>query len=77
MSELDDLLDFCCTTGEAVKNCMEVSTLFHSNNSELILFVNPNKECLVLVMKDTSTVGPVTVEITCLEETISFPKEIC
>ncbi len=77
MCELDDLLDFGGTTGEAVKNGVEVSTLLHSNNSKLILFVNPDKEGLVFVVEDTTTVWPVTVKVAGLEETISFPKANC
>jgi hypothetical protein len=77
VSELDDLLDFGGTTGEAVENGVEVSTLLHSNNSKLILFVNPDKEGLVFVVEDTTTVGPVTVKVAWLEETISFPKTNC
>jgi len=77
VGELDDLLDFGGTTGEAVENGVEVSTLLHSNNSKLILFVNPDKEGLVFVVEDTTTVGPVTVKVAWLEETISFPKTNC
>ena len=74
MCELDNLLDFSSTAGKAVKDSVEVSTLLHRNNTELVLFVNPDEESLLLVVEDTTTVGPVTVKVACFEESVSFPK---
>ena len=54
---------------------MDVSTVLHGDDSELILLVNPNEESLVVVMEDTSAGRPVSVEVTGLKETITFLEE--
>jgi hypothetical protein len=46
----------------------------HGDDSELILFVNPDKEGLFFVVENTSAVGPVTIEASNFEETVSLPK---
>lgn len=53
---------------------MESCTWLHRDDAELIFFVDPDKESLGLVVEDTTTVWPVTIEVACFEETISFPK---
>lgn len=75
MGELDDLLDLGGTAGEAVKDGVEIGAGLHGDDTELILFVNPDEESLVLVVEDTTTVGPVTVEAASLEEAITLPKK--
>jgi hypothetical protein len=42
----------------------------------LVLFVNPDEESLLLVVEDTTTVGPVAVEVACLKESVSLPIKI-
>lgn len=73
VSELDLLLNTGSTTGESVKDGMEISTLLHGDDTELILLVNPDEESLVLVVEDTTTVWPVSVETASLKESISLP----
>jgi hypothetical protein len=73
--KLDNFFNFSCTAGKAVKDGVEVSTLLHRNNTELILFVNPDEEGLFLVVEDTTAVGPVAVEVAGFEESVSFPKK--
>jgi hypothetical protein len=46
----------------------------HRDDTELVLFVDPDEESLLLVVEDTSAVGPVVVEANSLKETISLPK---
>jgi hypothetical protein len=52
---------------------VDIGAGLHGDDTELILFVNPDEESLVLVMEDTTTVGPVTVEAASLEEAITLP----
>ena len=75
VGELDDLLDLSGTAGKAVEDGVDVGTRLHGDDTELILFVNPDKEGLVSVVEDTTTVGPVTVKTASLEETISLSKK--
>jgi hypothetical protein len=75
VGELDNLLDLSGTAGKAVEDGVDVGTGLHGDDTELILFVNPDKEGLVVVVEDTTTVGPVTVKTASLEETISLSKK--
>ncbi len=76
VSKLDDRLNMCGGAGESVKNSMDVGTLLHGDDTELILFVNPDKESLFLVVENTSAVWPVAVEASDFEETVSLPKNV-
>jgi hypothetical protein len=74
VGELDDFLDLSSTAGKAVEDAVDVSTGLHGNDAELILFVDPDEEGLLFVVEDTTTVGPVAVEATGLQESVSLPK---
>jgi len=76
VGESDDLLDLGSTAGKAVEDGTDVGAGLHGDNAKLILFVNPDEESLLLVVEDTTTVGPVTVETASLEETITLPKKM-
>jgi len=73
VSELGDGLDVSGGTGKSLEDGTDVSTLLHRDDSELILLVNPDEESLVVVVEDTSVLGPVAVESAGLEETITLP----
>ena len=62
MSELDDSLNVCSGARKSVENSMDVGTLLHRNDTELIFFINPHKEGLFFVVEDTSAIGPVPVQ---------------
>jgi hypothetical protein len=47
---------------ESLENLLDVGTLLHGNNSELILLVDPDKESLGVVVEDTSSLWPVSLE---------------
>jgi len=51
---------------------MNVSTILHGDDSELIFFVDPDEEGLVIVVVDTSTRWPVSVEIASGKESITL-----
>jgi hypothetical protein len=74
VGELDDFLDLSSTAGKAVEDAVDVSTGLHRNDAELILFIDPDEEGLLFVVENTTTVGPVTVEATGLEESVSLSK---
>ena len=77
VGEGGDGLDVGSGAGEALEDGTDVSTLLHGDNSELILLVDPDKEGLVVVVEDTSVLGPVTVKTAGLEETVSLPEKDC
>lgn len=74
VGELDNLLDLSGAAGKTIEDGVDIGTRLHGDDTELILFVNPDEESLVLVVEDTTTVGPVTVKTASLEETITLPK---
>ena len=76
MGELDDGLNVCSRAGKSVENSVDVSALLHRDDTELILFVNPHKESFFFVVEDTSAVGPVAIEASNFEETVSLPKNV-
>jgi hypothetical protein len=41
----------------------------------LILFVNPDEECLGIIVVNTSVIGPISVDTTGLKESVSFLEE--
>jgi hypothetical protein len=47
----------------------------HGDDSELILFIDPDQESLFLVMEDTSASWPVSVETTGLQESVSLLEQ--
>lgn len=74
MSELDNLFNFSSTAGKTLKDSSDVGTGLHTDDSELILLVDPDQESLVFVMENSTTVGPVTVEAASLQESVSLSK---
>ena len=75
MWELGDFFNLTgssCKSGEYSSN---VCSLLHGNDSELILFIHPDKEGLIVVMEDTSSFWPVSVASTSLKESITLFKQ--
>ena len=49
----------------------------HGDDSELVFFVDPDKERLLIVVEYPSSLGPVSVQATSIKESISFfEKEV-
>jgi hypothetical protein len=76
VGERADLLDSGGSTAESVEDGVDVSTWLHGDDSELVLLVDPHEESLVVVVEDSTTVWPVTVQVAGVEETISLPKMV-
>jgi len=55
----EDLLDGGSGVAESLEDGVDVVTLLHGDDSGVILLVEPDKEVLVLVVEDTTGVGPV------------------
>lgn len=74
VSELGDILDGGNGTAESLEDSADVGTRLHGDDSQLVLLVNPHKEGLVVVVENTSVVGPVTVKVASLKETVTLPR---
>ncbi len=73
VSETGDRLDLGGGSGETLEDGTDVSTLLHGDDTERILFVDPDEEGLGIVVEDTSASWPVTVKATSLKETVTLP----
>merc|ERR1719370_1527602 len=54
---------------------LDISSLLHGDDAELILFINPGEEGLCGVVEDTTTLGPVSLHTSNLEVSISRHKQ--
>ena len=75
MSELGDTLEFFNGSAESVEDATDICTWLHWDDSQLVLFIDPHEEGLVVVVENTSSVWPVTVQVASLKETVSLPKK--
>merc|ERR1712012_297745 len=58
---LHRVLDSLDTLGEPGEDFFHISSLLHGDDAELVLFVHPDQESLVLVVEDTTTLRPVSL----------------
>merc|ERR1712156_979958 len=63
------------TPGEAFENTLDITALLHGNDTELILFVDPDKESFVLVVENTTALGPVTLHTSDLQVGVTRHEE--
>ena len=61
-------------SGESAEDSLDISSVLHRDNSELILLIDPDQESLGVIVEDTTTAGPVSVEVASLEESVTLPK---
>jgi hypothetical protein len=74
-SELGLLFDFSGSDGETFEHLADVGTLLHGDDTELILFVNPDKESLGIVVENTTAFRPVTLETAGFEVLVATLEE--
>ena len=74
VSETGHGLDLGGGSGETLEDFSDVGALLHGDDTELILFVDPDEEGLGIVVEDASALWPVTVQAASLKETVSFPN---
>merc|ERR1712018_587088 len=63
------------TSGQSFENTLDITSLLHGNDSELILFINPDKECFGFVVEDTTAFWPVTLHTSYLQVWITGHEE--
>jgi hypothetical protein len=73
VGEFGFLFNVSASSAESFEDSVEVSSLLHGNNSELIFFVDPHQESLLVIVEDTSAMGPVSVQVASLQESVSLP----
>lgn len=73
MGKLAFGLDVSGGSAESVENFLNSSTLLHGDDSKLIFLIDPDQESLGVIMENTSTGWPVSVQVACFEESVSFP----
>merc|ERR1719278_2343518 len=71
---LDRVLNSLDAPGKPLKHSLHVPTLLHGNDSQLILLVHPDQECFLLVVEDSSALGPVSLHTSSNQVLISRDK---
>jgi len=62
-------------THKTAVDLAEITSHLHGDNPEVILLVAPDKEGLLVVVVDTTAVGPVATGVSGLEKPVSFLEE--
>ena len=72
MGKLSNLLNAVGSSGDSLEDFFDVGSLLHGDNTELILFINPHKEGLGVVVIDSSSFGPVPLKSAGLKVLVSL-----
>jgi len=72
---LDRVLHSLDATCQSLKDALDVTTLLHGDDAELILLVDPDKEGLGLVVEDATALGPVALHTSHLQVGIAGHEE--
>ena len=75
ISEFDRLFNLVSSNCKSREDLTDVGAWLHRDNTELIFFVDPHKERLVVVMEDTTGFGPFALESAALQVSITSLKE--
>jgi hypothetical protein len=73
--ELRHLLDLGARSAQSLEHGSQVRTVLHRDYSQLVFFIHPHQKCLLLVVEDASSIGPVSVESAGLQEAITLLEE--
>jgi len=57
----DTFTDGSDTAGKTLKDSLDITTLLHGDDTELILLIDPQKEGLGGIVEDSTALGPVTL----------------
>ena len=75
VGELGNILNSSSGTGKSLKDFSDISSLLHGDDSELILFVDPDEESLLVVVEDASAFWPVSVKTAGIKEAVTLFEE--
>jgi len=57
----DNITDSSNAAGKALKDTLDITTLLHGDDTELIFLIDPQKEGLGGIVEDSTALGPVTL----------------
>merc|ERR1712038_1540765 len=72
---LDRVSNSLDTSCKSLKDTLDISTLLHGDNSELILLIDPDKEGLGIIVEDTSALRPVSLHTSNSKVSVSRDEE--
>ena len=72
MREPGNFLNCSSSRSQSPEYCSDIGAVLHRNDSELIFLIDPDEEGLLVVVEDTSAFGPVSVEATSFQESVTF-----
>merc|ERR1712038_1713069 len=72
---LDRVSDSLDTSCKSLKDTLDISTLLHGDDSELILLVDPDEEGLGIIVEDTSALRPVSLHTSNSKVSVSRDEE--
>ena len=75
MSKLGNLFNVCGGDGKSCENGTNICSGLHRDDSELIFLIYPDQESLIVVVEDTTTLRPVSVQTAGLKESVSFLEQ--
>jgi hypothetical protein len=55
------LLNMSTGSAQSIKYYLEVSSILHGDDSQLVFFIYPNQESLFFVVEDTSSIWPISI----------------
>merc|ERR1712038_960162 len=75
VGETSLLLNLISGSGESLEDLTDVGSHLHGDDTELILFVNPNEEGLGIVVEDATSLGPFALETAGLQVLVTTLEE--
>jgi len=72
---LDGIANSLDSTGKTSEDSLDVSSLFHGDDTGLILLIDPHKEGLSVIVEDSTTLGPVTLHTSNCQVSVSADKK--
>jgi len=72
---LNRFLDSLDTSSKSLKYSLNITSLLHGNDTELIFFINPDEECLGSIVEDTTAFRPVPLHTSNLKVSVSRHEE--
>merc|ERR1719362_1536209 len=64
---LDGVTDTLDASGESFKDSLDISSLLHGDDTELILLIDPDQEGLIGIVEDTTAFGPIALHTSNLQ----------
>jgi len=72
---LDRVSNSLDTLGKSFKDSSDITSHLHGNDTELIFFIDPDEEGLLVIMEDTTTLRPVSFHTSNSQVPITRHKE--